>query len=215
MAADGDLTSARTPRGAASQRIIRALADVFPEVVSRKRFLESDALARNLGKAPGEKLNDSEKAAAAKTLGRLIESEVVGELLFLRQPEAKSGGAGAGLIAISVSLTSLKQAWESWRTNGAPADVLEPNQEWVIREIVKGSKSWVETIQEKSGEDSIPLIFRDISIVHGSESFDILVFLLYNNQDEFLQYVREVIQKIPHIERTHTMQISTSFGVLR
>lgn len=215
MAADGDSLTPRTPRGAASQRIIRALADVFPEVVSRKRFLESDALARNLGKRPGEKLNDSEKAAAAKTLGRLIESEVVGELLFLRQPEAKSGGAGAGLIAISVSLTSMKQAWEEWRTTSQPEDSGEPGQEWVISEIVRRSKVWVEGVQERSGEDSIPLIFRDISIIHGSESFDILVFLLYNNQDEFLQYVREVIQKIPHIERTHTMQISTSFGVLR
>lgn len=226
---DSDRKRERAGRGEATARIVAALANESPRVHGRQSFLNSESLARQFGKAA---LSEAEKNSVSKTLGRLIANNTVGEILYLRQT---TGFAGEGLVGVSVSLTSLHDRHEKWRKDCDKKNEdrqirEEPTQEWIAREILRGSKAWVDKKRReqenqqslKSGDEAsvmdpyaaIPLIVRDINIVHGSGSFDLLVSVRYRHPDIFLEYVRKVVQKVPCVESTQTMQIASSEGLL-
>jgi hypothetical protein len=220
--------SPRTRRGAATERIISALADASPAVHDRQSFLISQALARQFGKDGGA-LSPQDARVAARTLGRLIAQGIVGEALFLRANHQKVNLTGAGLVSVSIDLTRLSDAWNKWkdeyqswraintawlenRSGPKPEEPpVEPSQELLVAKIIADTRAWLAGYLRES-KNQLPLILRDISIVHGSNDFDLLIYVLYRDTDEFMRYIREVIQRAPFVQKTHTMQIGTWEG---
>jgi hypothetical protein len=202
----------QTQRGEASERILFALAADAPALHDRSSFLKSAALKHEYRKGGDEEqeLTVKEQNAIMKTLGRLIAGGAIGEVLILRGNHSKVELGEAGLVAISISLTSMKKDFEEWKTNGhVNGNYREPTQENVIHEILTLSRIWLE---KKRGNGEINIYPVNISIVHGSSAFDILITVLYRHSQDFMQYVREVVQRASHVDGTHTMQISSSRG---
>lgn len=208
MSAD-EKKGARISRG---PKIVAALAETLPRAMTRREFLESSELAAKFGK---EKLTAREVAGAAKALGLLIKNGEIEERLII----SPRGHYGAGLVAVSVSLSSLRDEWRSAQRHSgdAPSSMKLATQECIVQKIIDDTKVWVrsasiidEHVSEENDpfKDTVPIVIRDINVVHGSESFDILMFVLYRRQKEFLTYIREVVQRVPCVERTHTMQIA-------
>jgi hypothetical protein len=52
-----------------------------------------------------------------------------------------------------------------------------------------------------------PVVLLEAVIVHSAE-LDILISVLYREEDDFKAYVREVVQTAPHVTGTHTMFIA-------
>ncbi len=214
----------RTPRGEVTERILAGLAEEFPIPHNRASFIDSEALTRRYGKKLGE-LTRKEKTSANRTLGKLIAEGAISESLFLKREDPRVNLPVAGLVSISINLDRLTQAREEWpverekwkqdyeqwkktKIGPAPEEPLEPNQEGIIRRIIQRSKKW----GARSSENPFSLLLISISIVHGSSDFDLLVIVLFKNNDEYMQYVRDVIQQVPFVQKTHTMQIGAWFG---
>lgn len=199
---------ARISRG---PKIVAALAETLPRAMTRREFLESSELAGKFGK---DKLTAREVAGAAKALGLLIKNGEIEERLII----SPKGHYGAGLVAVSVSLSSLRDEWRAAQNSSdAPRSLKRATQEGIVEKIIDDTRVWVrsagiidEHVSEENDpfKDTVPIVIRDINVVHGSESFDILMFVLYRRQKEFLTYIREVVQRVPCVERTHTMQIA-------
>lgn len=213
MSADDESTP--TKRGEASDRIIRALVAEFPRVHNRQTFVDSDSLRQRFGKGLGQRLSEKEQRAVSKTLGRLIGDRTVCESLWLRGDDSKVALGAAGLIAVSVDIASLRQAWTEWdrsRRVGpdeTAGDDSEPTQELVANEIIARSSQW---ISDNGVDGRLPLALINVSIIHGSNAFDILITATYGEARQLLRYTREVVQRVPHISGTHTMQIAQSYG---
>lgn len=58
------------------------------------------------------------------------------------------------------------------------------------------------------------VVLLDSVIIHSAE-LDILVTVLYRHQDDFMAYVREVIQTLPHVTGTQTMFVGKKRGDLQ
>ena len=217
---------AQTKRGEASERILHALAAEFPKLHSRQSLIDSRSLRARMGKAEDEGLSDKEQRAVAKTLGRLIGDNSISEVICLRGQDEKVLLPAAGLIAVSVDLGSLRKAWSEWRereeawqvdhaqwtqnrSGSEPQRPREPTQNAMVQEIIDASTDWV---QRNIVEGKLPLSLTNVSVIHGSNAFDILITASYRDAHKFLQYTQEVVQRIEHVEGTHTMQIARSYG---
>ncbi|MBV9882654.1 MAG: hypothetical protein JO276_06560 [Sphingomonadaceae bacterium] len=218
-----------TRRGEASERIIHALADEFPNLHNRQSFLRSPSLRQRFGKGAGESLSENEEKAAAKTLGRLIGDKIdasktaISEFLWLRGEDERVALPALGLVAVSVDIVTLRE--EEWlrtqlvnrktKDSGLPVrgptlpPDRSPSQEGIVEEIIDRSREW---IKSNSVGGQLPVMLTNVSIIHGSISFDILVNVSFKEQDNLLRYAREVVQRIPHIRGTQTMLVSHGYG---
>jgi len=224
-----------TKRGAVSSAIRKALADTLPKPITKASFLDSNELAEAYGKLPQNKLSEKEKEGVSKALGRMLKKNQITEYLTIKQSQSY----GSGLVAISVNLSKLRQEWEEWEkspdrygkwniestfyhkenvNNEQNTMCREPTQEAIADMIIHKTKKWMhKTIieqknlnKEEIAEQHLQIIVTGIDVIHGSESFDILMKVLYQDQKQFLRYIREVIQMVDCVDRTHTMQISSS-----
>lgn len=222
-------SSAQTRRGEASERIIHALAAEFPKMHTRSSFLRSSALLSRFNKKEGEMLSRNEVRAVSKTLGRLIGdkadplSRAVSEILWLRGTAQRVGLPEAGLIAVSVDITTLRE--EEWLRTKLPREDLEnptsamrgpflplerkPTQEGIVDEIIVRSRAWA---ADHMADGKLPLLLTNVSIVHGSSVFDILINTSMKDEESLLRFTREVIQRIPHVRGTQTMLVSEGYG---
>jgi DNA-binding Lrp family transcriptional regulator len=193
----------RAERGAATERILDALAEEYPNVHNRDSFINSTALARKFKKT-GE-LSEPEKTSASRTLGRLISEGIVRETLFLQGSKPKVDLKGAGLVSVSINLDRLSQEHKRWKgdlSKGISSAKPEPTQEVIVEDIIENTRAW-----NSNSDDKHRLLLINISIVHGSGDFDLLILVLYRNYDEYMRYVRDVIQRVEFVQKTHTMQI--------
>jgi hypothetical protein len=217
-----------TRRGEASERILHALASEFPKMHNRESFLSSPSLLERFNKKPGEKLTDHEARAVAKTLGRLIgdkgdpNSRAVSEILWLRGKDDRVGLPESGLVAVSVDIASLRE--EEWLRLNIPEDELEslaklrgpllppersPTQEGLVEEILAKSRDWA---RQNTSHGHMPILLTNVSIVHGSNAFDMLINISMKTEEILLRYTREVVQRIPHVRGTQTMLIAEGYG---
>jgi hypothetical protein len=210
----------RIARGLATERILAALADEFPRVHDRDSLVNSTAMAHRFNKESGEELSAREKHIIRRTLGRLISKELVGEALFPKGGGDKTNLRNAGLVSVAINLDRLSQARKEWsrkhdawqkdhenwlkeKIGPEPIEPLEPNQEGIVGELIDATHLWC----LKQNSTSPPLIILGIYIVHGSSDFDLLMSILYRDHEEFLQYIRDIIQRTDYVQKTHTMQI--------
>ena len=211
-----------TKRGEASERVIHALAAEFPSVHSRQTLVDSESLRGKFGKSSDERLSEKEQRSVAKTLGRLIGDASISESLWLQGNDDKVALRAAGLIAVSVDIASLRDAWIAWqdarRTSEAGGEDHfcdeverdpEPSQELIASEIISRSRKW---ISDNTVNGKLPLALTNVSIIHGSNAFDILITAISADAQRFLKYTREVVQRVAHVAGTHTMQIAQSYG---
>jgi hypothetical protein len=196
---------ATTPRTIdASDRLLHVIAAEFPRLHDRQSLLESPALIERFGE--GDTLNDSEQRAVTKAIARSISDGSVSELLWPRGDAAKVLLPEEGMIAVSVNLGTMREERQTWElTREGP----EPTQERIVTEIVSRSREWV---AENLDDGRLPLLLTKVSIIHGSNAFDILVSASYRNPYNLLRYTREVVQVISHVAGTHTMLVAQSYG---
>jgi hypothetical protein len=194
------------PRIGSSERILRALAAEFPRLHDRQSFLASPSLLKYFEKESGEGLTELERQAVAKALTRLVGDDAISEILWPQGHSAKVHLPEQGMIAVSVDLSSLREEKLRWEAHPEGA---EPTQERIVAEIIDRSRKWIE---QNSDEGSLPLLLSNVSIIHGSNAFDILVSASYRNPYELLRYTREVIQIVNHVAGTHTMLVAQSYG---
>ena len=186
--------------GHASSRLIAALADEAPKLVTREELLESESLRVAHQKPDKENLDEHEVAAAAKALGRIVakgHGSPIREVLILDRKSNDVPTKEVGLIGVSISLTELRP---DRRSKGAPK-----SQEEILSRIVEDSHAWV---AEQSGGGFPDVHVAGAYIIHGSSEYDIIIFANYLDTEIYMKYVRDVIQKIPGVEKTHTMQVA-------
>jgi len=187
--------------GDATDKILIALARAHPYRPDR------DQIIGNILEAENEISNPTVKANLAKRLGKLISNKIVEERLTLNDLAPKIGLSGRALIGVSLNIEALRDNNKS--------------QHDVIDEIINETSNWVTTIDTDSSVLP-PVVIRDISIVHGSDQFDILITVLHskktlqiperNEREEVIYYyVREVIQRrVSGVNGTKTMGLASS-----
>lgn len=207
--------------GDATDRVVRALALESPKLHDRDSFLKCDSIREEFGDQLSARIPSIKKAISRLTYGP---RKGVKEVLWLSGNDPRVGLPAAGLIAVSVDIGSLRQeAWlreeraravaEGRTPPPALGDELpphrEPTQEALMDEIVARSHEW---IRDHIQRGSLPIAITNINIVHGSDVFDIVVNVLLAAPDDLLRYTRDVIQRIPHVRGTHSMQLSSGYG---
>lgn len=208
-----NLDKQRTPRGDNVRSILSSLAQEFPYRHSREDFLA--------------KLYPSRLKGAARTLGALMaqrsrkgskKKQQVGESLHLVNGPAV-GLDFAGLVSATVNLVELTNDWRLWREqkDAQGESRPEPNQELIVLKIIEETGRWIETEIKNNPQNTklnnrCPIVLLDVSIIHGSSEIDLLLTILYRSNEDFMRYVREVIQRANHIQGTHTMQIGMRIG---
>lgn len=192
-------------KGEATERLLIALAACAPRRLTRNELIESPEL-RQAHDMPGEaELSAAAKRNASKTLGRMISAGTLTEVILPNGNSEKLDLPEVGLVAVSVSLPALNAERDKWIKSGKSGE--EPSQEKMADTIRLDSINW---IQSNTKFGTIPIYIRDIWIVHGSNSFDMMVVVLYRNTKVFMNYVRNVIQRVNAVHSTQTMQISNS-----
>ena len=156
----------------------------------------------------GRETRDPEaRANLAKRLGRLISRDIIEERLTLNDGAARVGLSGRALIGVSLNIEALRMS--------------QKNQNDIIDEILNETAAWLDEIEGKK-RPVPPIVIRDISIVHGSDQFDILLTVLHSKEtvprpdrnereDIIYYYVREVIQRrVDGVNGTRTMGLASS-----
>jgi hypothetical protein len=200
-------------RGAIMQRLITTLARDFPEMHTRASLIQA------------LELDPKERPVFVRTLGRLIrakkgkrgELQTVGEALYpLIHPAIDL--PFTGLVSATVNLVGLREEWKKRDKMTGDKEASGPNQEGIVSEIITATKTWTAKYMEghkeqhKNRMNRCPIVLLDISLVHGSNEIDLLLTILYRDNTEFMRYIREVVQRAPHIQGTHTMQIGMRKG---
>ena len=213
-----DNTTAQTQRGKAFERLLLTLAAISPSRPSREALIESTHLSAahssrqtlldslmHKTPLPENELSDIKRRNATKALGRAISNGIFHEVIIPNGKNDKVQLPETGLIAISISLTELNTQHEIWKSNGEKGT--EPTQESLAETIKEKTVIWA---IENSKENTIPVFLKDIWVVHGSGTFDMLVLVMYNRSADFMAYVRQVLQRTKGVHSTQTMQISNS-----
>jgi hypothetical protein len=201
-------------------RILEYIANNLYEGVDRNKVV-SDLLA-STGCSKAEE--NTVRAAIAKTLGRLIHDGTLTENLTIgeRPQSAKTKGnpkRHRGYVALTVSTSGIRDARKGPHKEQSE-DVT--SQEQVIRWIANKTKEW-NPDGEGSPENDGPrveskgthirwpreIILLDIAITHSS-AWDMLISVSYREADEFMRYVRDVVQMAPHVVSTQTMFVAGS-----
>lgn len=205
-----------TQRGEAFERLIFALAAMAPTRPGRDQFIESAELAsahssrelleqfvENPEATHYAEISNAKKRNAAKTIGRMVASGAFKEMIIPNGKNEKVNLPETGLVAISVGLSDLNAQYDEWLATDQTGP--KPSQESMAEEIRKQTALWT---VKKADDDGLPILLKDIWIVHGSGTFDMLVLVMYRQSDDFMNYVREVLQRVRGVHKTHTMQIS-------
>ena len=208
---------APTRKGEAFNRLLTALAAIMPRRPERSEFVDSAELAiahssrlwlaRYIDHPRGDaqaSLPESRKRNAAKAVGRMISAGAFKEVIVPNGDHKNINLPESGMIAVSISLAELNVQYNRWVEGGKVGP--KPSQEVIADNIRKQSLLWS---LERSETQDLPILLRDIWIVHGSGSFDMLVLVMYRKSDDFMTYVRDVVQRTEGVLNTHTMQIST------
>lgn len=210
-----------TPKGEAFERLLLALVAESPVRPGRSELIESNVLAaahRSLKdlaatsdahetNAVGS-LTEPEKKNASKALGRMVGSEALREIIVPNGSDERINLPESGLVAISISLPVLNAAFDEWENSERNGP--EPSQEAIAEEIRTKTIEWI--IKNRSDAE-LPLFLKDVWIVHGSNSIDMLVLVIYRHSRSFMRYVREVVQRVKGVLGTQTMQVSNNLSV--
>ncbi len=229
MSKSGLLTQSHR-RGEASRRILHALASEFPTMHNRHSLLRCPSLLEQHGKRPSERLSDGELKAVSKTLGRLIgdkgspTSGAISEILLLRGEDDRVNLPESGLLAVSVDIATLREEeWiraklgkdpEAYSRTAAERGPLLPferdtSQEGIVEEIIHKTRTW---LHNNVADGYLPVLLTNVSIIHGSNDFDILINVSMKDEESLLRYTREVVQRVPHVRGTQTMLVSEGYG---
>jgi hypothetical protein len=205
-------------------RILEYIANNLYEGVDRNKVV-SDLLS-STGCSKAEE--NTVRAAIAKTLGRLIHDGTLTENLTIgeRPQSAKTKGnpkRHRGYVALTVSTSGIRDARDPNVAHKGPSKDVT-SQEQVIRWIANKTREWN---PNGEGQDSSKndgqgvesegtpirwpreIILLDIAITHSS-AWDMLISVSYREADEFMQYVRDVVQMAPHVVSTQTMFVAGS-----
>ncbi len=209
-----------TAKGEAFDRLLLALVAHSPKRPERQALVSSTFLAAvhsSLADADaildaennkGFALSEAEKRNAAKTLGRMVSSDALREVVVPNGLDERINLPESGLVAVSVSLPDLNADHIAWISGGRKGP--EPTQELLADTIRDNTVRWI--IDNRS-ETGIPLFLKDIWIVHGSTSIDMLILVMYRSSRDFMSYVREVVQRVRGVLGTQTMQISNNLAL--
>lgn len=124
-----------------------------------------------------------------------------------------------GYVAVTVSPSGIREARDPKGSHkGGPKDAT--SQEEVIKWIAKQTTDWDPhpAGQDLTSHDSgrgvrwpRQIVLLDIAITH-SASWDILISVSYREADDFMAYVREVVQMAPHVTGTQTLFVAQSLA---
>lgn len=205
-------------------RILEYIANNLYEGVNRSKVV-NDLLSSTVYSKAEE---STVRAAIAKTLGRLIHDRTLSENLTIgeRSQSAKTKSnpkRHRGYVAVTVSTSGIRAARDpTIKHKGLSMDVT--SQEQVIRWIANETRNWNpnseggdspkddgQRVDSKGTHIRWPreIILLDIAITHSS-AWDILISVSYREADEFMRYVRDVVQMAPHVMSTQTMFVAGS-----
>jgi hypothetical protein len=216
----------------AQDLIIQTIAHELPtRLHDRDSLLQSQALDGALKDKGGSA--GPLQGAVKRSLAR-VRHGPVREVLLLDQHHPRVMLPEIGLIAVSVSLTSLniehgewlaaggeafKTAEREWRLKdkrrGKPPipPSPEPTQELILDRIILNASAWIqEELKDRTANNGLHIVILDASIVHGSGNFDILMTVLYRQSFYFTRFIREVIQRTRHVDATQTLQVPYRVG---
>jgi DNA-binding Lrp family transcriptional regulator len=188
--------------GPAASRLIKALAEESPRMLTRDELLESEALKAAYGKIGDASLDAKETTAAAKTLGRLIgkgEDAPIREVLAINRKNDDMPTKEVGLIGVSINLDGVR---EMKKAGNYPS-----SQEEILEKIAADSHIWGQDTE--NSQQGFPLAYvTGLYILHCSQDYDIIMFVNYSDMETYTRYIREVIQSIGGVGKTHTMQVA-------
>jgi hypothetical protein len=168
----------------------------------------------------------SDRSAIAKTLGKLVADGSLVERLAIgenpsRQREGKDTTRHLGYVAISVSLSSLRE--EQGKEELGEKDGKKPkSQEEIVLWIADKTAEWTKKNRSspvpKPPSSSKPVspairlpfevVLLDVAVIHGG--WDMLVSVSYSQEDAFMRYVREVVQMAPHVRGTQSIFVASN-----
>ena len=192
----------------ASLAVAHALAQLAPQRPTKDDIL--DVLAPK-DKAANSMQETKNREAAAKTLSRMITRKQLKEVVVPIPDQSGLNLAETGLVAVSISLTELnnkKKAWFRDKESGLLVGD-EPSQVNLAQDLRVSSRDWLNT---KFRGEPLPLFVKDIWIVHGSTSFDLIIVVMYRESKDFLNYIRDVVQSIDCVDSTQTMLITSNLS---
>jgi hypothetical protein len=201
-------------------QILEYFADNHHRGLNRERVIRGVLEKENL---PIEQ-RASMRAAIAKTLGRLIHDGYLVENLALgARPKSARDSARSkrhrGYVAVTVSPSSIRDA-------RLRKDEAIKSQEDLVQYIAERTLQWrpsgsklspssddntEETTARHEPRWPREIILLDIAITHSAD-WDILISLSFTEADDFMQYVREVVQMTPHVTGTQTMFVAKSIA---
>jgi hypothetical protein len=163
------------------------------------------------------------RGSIAKTLGRLIHDGYLEESVTIAdnppsRRDTQGGRRHRGYVGVNLDPTSIRVEAENAKASGKlthhPGD-RPTSQEEVVAKIAFETPEWKTLIKEselgsggRKPREATPtwpheIILLDVAITHGAGR-DLLISVSYQNQDEFMRYVRKFIQMIPHVTNTQT-----------
>jgi len=177
------------------------------------------------GVADGKK--GTVRGSIAKTLGRLVHDNYLEETVtIVDNPPSKREGQGLrrhrGYVGVSLDPATIRAEAEKAKAQGKVDENHESkpiSQEEVVAKIAAETPKWKEVIQnagrgtgatEQIGQAAYwphEIVLLDIAITHGAGR-DLLIGVSYQNQVEFMRYVRKFIQMMPHVTNTQTEEIA-------
>ena len=205
--------SKRRTQGDAAHDILRAMTFAAPYLLTREQLRTSDVVS-----AGYEDKDLSEKEIDRKfnrTIRDLKTSGAISEVFLINGDAEEVELPNLGIASVSISLSEIK------RINKKRTKNYEISQETIVDDIIEKTKSYIiNDYQEMSARETLtkkkqrkikihPLCAY---ITHGSNQFDLLVFILYRDPKDYMRYVRNVIQEIDAVDSTQTMQVSDVKG---
>jgi DNA-binding Lrp family transcriptional regulator len=183
-----------------SERILGVLARMHPRRPTRAELLGEIKSQLDIEEGEGS-------LSPTRRIGQLIRRNRIEERLSLGEMGSPTDELSVALIGVSVDIATLQ-------TTGT-------SQYDIIEEILQRTRTFAPSRFRSSSIP--PLIVRDVSIVHGTDQFDILVTVIHTGERIRIQvanrenyeailtyYVREVIQRIEGVSGTRSMIVASS-----
>lgn len=184
----------------ATARLIETYKKMMPSAISKRALLDSEELA-HLHPIVGKDghLTEEQSKAASKTLGRKTGQGGNEPFVEVLVPNGRSKDLNlpdSGLVAISINLAQLNLVRDE------KPELNISSQQDIAHTIISEAKKW---LQERHDTD---ILITGLVIVHGSSEFDMLLSVKYSLMESYAEFIQEVVQRVPCVQRTHTMQIS-------
>lgn len=184
----------------ATARLIEAYKKLMPSAVAKRALLDSEELAA-LHPVVGKdgRLTEEQSKAAAKTLGRKTGKDGNEPFVEALVPNGRSKDLNlpdSGLVAISIDIGQLNLV------RSEKPELSISSQQDIARRILSDSQKWI------LGRQETDILIAGLVIVHGSREFDMLLSVKYRLMEDFAEYIQKVVQRVPCVRGTHTMQVS-------